>query len=48
MQPSPLSASTSMPPSAAGFSPSRPTGDLAYQTMTIAAVLMLLLTLWVF
>ena len=48
MHPSPITASTSLPTSADEFLQSRSTGDLAYQGMTIAAMLLLLVSLWVF
>jgi hypothetical protein len=48
MHPSPITASTTLPTSADGILQSRTAGDLAYQGMTIAAMLLLLVSLWVF
>ena len=48
MQSSLQSASTSLPALTGEFAKSRRQGDLAYQVMTIAAMLVLLCSLWVF
>ena len=48
MQTSLQSASTSLPTLSGAFAKSRRQGDLAYQIMTIAAMLVLLCSLWVF
>jgi hypothetical protein len=48
MQPSSHSASTSLPSASSTFPSSRPAEDKMYQAMTIAAILMLLGSLWVF
>jgi hypothetical protein len=45
---SPQSASTTMPASEAGPSQPRRADDLTYQAVTVAAILLLLVTLWVF
>jgi hypothetical protein len=44
---SPLTASTPLPPSAGSIN-SRHTDTLLYQAMTIAAMLMTLISIWVF
>jgi hypothetical protein len=48
MQTSHQSASTSLPVLTGALSNSQRQGDLAYQIMTIAAMLVLLCSLWVF
>ena len=48
MQPSSHSASTSLPEASSPFTPTRQTEDRMYQAMTIAAILMLLGSLWAF
>jgi hypothetical protein len=48
MQTSLQSASTSLPALTGVIAKSRRQGDLAYQVMTIAAMLVLLCSLWVF
>lgn len=48
MQPFPAYAYTSMPAHAGGQARSRQTGDLAYQAVTVAAILMVLGSLWAF
>ena len=48
MQSSPKTASTSMPAPAAGSTQSRKAEDLTYQAVTVAAILLLLASLWVF
>lgn len=41
-------ASNSLPPSRAGFLRSRPAEDVVYQLVTVAAILLVLGSLWVF
>ena len=48
MQPSPQTALTSLPPPAGRLPESRKADDLTYQVVTIAAMLLLLVSLWVF
>jgi hypothetical protein len=48
MQSSPESASATMPASAADSTQSRRADDLVYQAVTVAAILLLLASLWVF
>jgi hypothetical protein len=48
MQPSSQSASTSLPEASSPFMPTRQAENRMYQAMTIAAILMLLGSLWVF
>jgi hypothetical protein len=48
MHSSSLTASTSLPPSAAGLPPSRHAENLIYQAVTVAAMLLLLVSIWVF
>jgi hypothetical protein len=48
MQPSPSTASDSLPALAAGCAETRRREDLAYQVMTVAAIVVLLFSLWVF
>ena len=48
MQPSPQTASTSLPASSAGSTPSRKAETLTYQALTVAAMLLLLGSLWGF
>ena len=45
---SPQTASASLPASGGGSSPSQKADDLAYQAVTVAAILLLLASLWVF
>jgi hypothetical protein len=46
MHTSPLDASTSLPSSAAGMA--RHADNLVYQAVTVAAMMLLLISLWVF
>jgi hypothetical protein len=48
MQPSPQSASATMPASAAGSTPYRKADDLTYQAVTVAAIVLVLASMWVF
>jgi hypothetical protein len=48
MQPSPQSASASLPAVSSRIDSSRQPEDLVYQAMTVAAILMVLTSLWVF
>jgi hypothetical protein len=48
VQPYPLTASTSLPKQVSRTGRSRQPADLVYQTVTIAAMLLLLGSLWVF
>ena len=48
MHPSPHSATASLPEAASPYAPSRQIDDRMYQAMTIAAILMLLGSLWAF
>jgi len=48
MQPAQLIASNSLPPSRTGFLRSRPAEDVVYQIVTVAAILFVLGSLWVF
>ena len=48
MQSSPQSACPSLPPAAAEETQSRKRKDLAYQAVTVAAILLLLCSVWVF
>ncbi|MGD0789106.1 MAG: hypothetical protein ABR898_14070 [Terracidiphilus sp.] len=45
---SPQTASASMPAPAGGTTHSRRADDLTYQAVTVAAILLLLASLWVF
>jgi len=48
MQPSPQTTFTSIPAPVGGRTRSRRTEDLVYQAVTIAAILMVLGSLWIF
>ena len=48
MQPTPQSAPASLQKSSGIASPARKPEDLAYQAVTIAAILLVLTTMWVF
>lgn len=48
MPSAPQSGSTCMPPTDAGATLSRKRDDVTYQAMTVAAILLLLASLWVF
>ena len=48
MQSSPQSANPCLPPAAAGETQSRKREDLAYQAVTVAAILLVLCSVWVF
>jgi hypothetical protein len=48
MQSSPKTASTFVPAPTAGSTQSRKAEDLTYQAVTVAAILLLLGSLWVF
>ena len=48
MQPTQPIASNSLPPSRKGFLRSRPAEDVVYQIVTVAAILFVLGSLWVF
>jgi hypothetical protein len=48
MQPLNQIASNSLPPSRAGFLRSRPSEDVVYQVVTVAAILFVLGSLWAF
>ncbi len=48
MQPTKQTASNSLPPSRAGFQRSRPAEDVVYQIVTVAAILLVLGSLWIF
>jgi hypothetical protein len=48
MQPSPQAASISMPAPASGIERLRQTDDRVYQIVTVAAILLVLGSLWVF
>jgi hypothetical protein len=48
MQSSPQSAPTGLPSAAAAETQSRKREDLAYQAVTIAAILLILCSVWVF
>jgi hypothetical protein len=48
MQSSPQTASASLQASDEEFTPSRRADDLTYQFVTVAAILLLLASLWVF
>jgi hypothetical protein len=45
---SPQSASTCLPPANAGVEPSPERDEVAYQAVTVVAILLLLASLWVF
>jgi hypothetical protein len=48
MQPSPPSKPVSLPSLVAAVLPARKREDLPYEAFTVAAILMVLITLWVF
>ena len=48
MQPNSPTASHPLPPSREGFLRSRSAGDVVYQAVTVAAILLVLGTLWLF
>jgi hypothetical protein len=48
MQPSPQSASTSLPEAPGRMNTPRQTEDLVYQAMTVAAIVVVLCSLWRF
>jgi hypothetical protein len=48
MQPSPQTASTSLPAPGSGLEPSLQSDGLAYQAVTIIAILMVLVSVWLF
>jgi hypothetical protein len=48
MQSSPQSAPTCPPPAAAAETQSRKREDLAYQALTVAVILLILCSVWVF
>jgi hypothetical protein len=48
MQPSPEKSPVSLQPLAPGAPPTRKREDLPYKAFTVAAILMVLITLWVF
>jgi hypothetical protein len=48
MQPTPQIASNPLPPSRQGLLRSRPSEDVVYQIVTVAAILLVLGSLWVF
>jgi hypothetical protein len=48
MQSSPQSGTTYLPPAGAGETQPRKRDDVTYQAMTVAAILLLLASLWVF
>jgi len=48
MQPSSISASTSLPEATGRMSTQRQPEDLVYQAMTVAAILVVLCSLWRF
>jgi hypothetical protein len=48
MQPSPQTASSSVPEQTMGAKPSRTCEDLIYQAVTVVAILLLLGSIWVF
>ncbi|MGA2049120.1 MAG: hypothetical protein ABSG96_15585 [Terracidiphilus sp.] len=48
MQPSPQSKPVSLPSLVARALPARKREDLPYEAFTVAAILMVLITLWVF
>ena len=48
MQPSPQSAPASLQKSSAIALPARKPEDLAYQAVTVAAILLVITTMWVF
>ena len=48
MQSSPQSVFTGMPPSSPGMTQPRKRDDVTYQAMTVAAILLVLATMWVF
>jgi len=48
MQSSPQSAPTSLPSAAPAETQSRRREDLAYQALTVAAILLILCSVWVF
>jgi hypothetical protein len=48
MQSSPQSANPCLPPAPAAETQSRKREDLAYQAVTVAAILLLLCSVWVF
>ena len=48
MHTSPLDASSTLPSSAVGMASSRHADNLVYQAVTVAAMMLLLISLWVF
>lgn len=48
MQPSPQSASSILPIQASGPAPSRRCEEYVYQAVTIASILLVLVSVWVF
>lgn len=48
MQPSPQPASSILPVKAAGSAPSRGCEEYVYQAVTIASILLVLVSVWVF